>query len=179
MMKKIFASLISVLVLSSCASTEKTVAVEGPSCPPPARREVRFDATQYMPYDGSGTARINGRVCVKTMAGKTKCLANQTVVLNPVTDYSTEWFERHWKGGTPLEAPHAEALKYNRTIKTDAQGYFSFTHLRPGSYYVGAEVCPPCATKDNKAPGYKYQRLGGKATMKKSIKVDLKPVYTP
>lgn len=171
-MKKYLAVLLSVCVLSSCASAPKT---EG-ACPPPAKREAKFVAAQYAPYAGKGNARINGRLCVKNKKGKTQCLANQLVVVNPVTDYSEEWFERHWSNGVVLETPSAEAMKHSRTVRTDAQGYFTFTDLQPGSYYVGAVVCPPCIK--GKAP-YKYQRLGTKVTMKKSVKANLKPVYTP
>ncbi len=174
-MKKYLAVLLSACVLSSCASAPKTEGVNA-KCPPPVKREAKFVEAQYAPYEGKGEARINGRLCIKDKAGKTQCLANQLVVVNPVTDYSKEWFERHWSKGVLLEAPCKKAREHTRTVKTDAQGYFTFTGLQPGSYYVGAVVCPPCIK--GKTP-YKYQRLGAKVTMKKSVKADLKPVYTP
>lgn len=174
-MKKYIALLAGICVLSSCASAPKPEPASA-KCPPPVKREAKFIPEQYAPYAGQGTAKINGRLCVKDTAGETKCLANQLVVANPVTDYSTEWFERHWSKGVFLEPPLPEARKHTRTVKTDAQGYFSFTDLKPGSYYVGAVVCPPCIK--GKQP-YKYQRLGAKVTMKKSVKADLKPLYTP
>ena len=183
-MKKLYAALFSVLALSACSSTaDKKMDVAQP-CPPAAKREAKLDAAQYKPYEGKGTARINGRVCVD-VKGKEKCLANQLVVINPVTDYSTEWFKRYWKENVRLEPAGEVAMKHNRMTKTDAQGYFSFTDLQPGSYYVGAEVCPPCMMNSEGSmtvkedAGIKYQRLGAKVTMKKSIKADLKPVYTP
>lgn len=173
-MKKYLAVLFGACLLSSCASAPKPEA-QG-TCPPPVKREAKFIESQYAPYAQKGTARVNGRLCVKDTAGKTRCPAGQLVVLNPVTDYSDEWFERHWSKGERLEAPSEEAMKYSRTVKTDKDGYFTFTGLPAGSYYVGAVVCPVCIK--GKAP-VKYQRLGAKVTMKKSIKADLKTVFEP
>lgn len=174
-MKKHLAVLFGACLLSSCASTPKTDDAAA-NCPPPVRREAKFDASQYAAYKGEGKARINGRLCLKDEKGAKKCLANQLVVVNPVTDYSTEWFERHWKGGVRLEAPKPEAEKFTRTVRTDVKGYFTITNLPAGEYYVGAVVCGQCA---NGKPVLKYQRLGAKVKMNRSIKANLEPVFVP
>lgn len=165
-----------VLFLSACASTQLKNDNVSP-CPLPVERKASFNQSQYDAYDIKGTARINGRFCVTGMDGRKKCPENQFVVVNPVTDYSTEWYERHWVKNEFLVSPDPRALKYSRTVRTDKGGWFTIVDLPAGEYYVGAVLCPCNGFSEKERSNYKFQRYGTKLRVKKSIKADLQKVF--
>ena len=167
---------LGVLFLSACASTPSKNDNAG-HCPPAVERKAVFNQAQYDAYNEKGKARINGRLCIKGIDGRKKCPANQLVVVNPVTDYSTEWYQRHWIKNENLTAPDPRALKYSKTVKTDKGGWFTIVDLPSGEYYVGAVVCPCDGFSEKERNNYKFQRYGTKVRMKKSIKANLEKVF--
>ncbi len=175
-MKKVWIVSFGLLFLSACASTQSKTETAN-NCPVPSERKVAFNQKQYDPYNGKGSARINGRLCITGIDGQKKCPADQVVVLNPVTDYSTEWYQRHWVNNEFLSTPDSRALKYTKVIKTEKGGWFTFVDLPPGEYYVGAAVCPCDGFSEKERNNYKYQRYGTKVRMKKSVKANLKKVF--
>ncbi|HJU05845.1 MAG TPA: carboxypeptidase-like regulatory domain-containing protein [Nitrospiraceae bacterium] len=110
-------------------------------------RLATFNQAEYEPYGGEGTATISGEAFLRTRAGDIKKGAGNTVYLNPVTTYSTEWFERAVLGGEQLAAADEQAQAYERSAVTDSKGRFTFERLPPGEYYV---ACPITW----KVPGY-------------------------
>lgn len=185
-MKKLLISLLAVTLIAACskseeekaekakAEQEQTVACAQQENPLP--RQIKLDPEQYKPYEGEGEAEIFGRLCID-VNGAEKCLANQMVVLNPVTDYSTEWFARHWSKNENLAAADPIAQKINRTIQTDQDGNFSFKGLVPGTYYVGAVACPCVAKQQDPDLDFKFQRLGAKVTVVTKSEADLRKVF--
>ncbi len=143
-------------------------------CPTPVARKVAFNPEQYAPYTGKGNAVIEGKACFTLDDGSEKCFANANVFINPVTDYSDEWYNRGWAGREFLAKADERAFTFNKMVKTDANGNFKFTELKPGSYYVGAVVCQPKA-KDAKSCS--MARYASKVTMKNRVKTTLKKVY--
>lgn len=175
-MKKLWIVSFGVLCLSACASTSSKIESAN-GCPVPVERKAVFDQAQYEPYGKEGKARINGRLCVTGINGRKKCPAGQQVIVNPVTDYSTEWYERNWTGNEALTAPDPRALKYTRMVKTDKGGWFTVVGLPAGEYYVGAVVCPCDGFSEKERNNFKYQRYGTKVRMKRSIKANLQKVF--
>ena len=175
-MKKLWVISFGVLFLSACASTPSKIE-NANACPAPAQRKAVFNQSQYDPYNEKGSARINGRLCITGIDGREKCPAEQVVVINPVTDYSTEWYERHWVNNEFLAEPDARARKYMRVIKTGKGGWFTFVDLPPGEYYVGAVICPCDGFSEKERNNYKFQRYGTKVRMKKSVKANLQKVF--
>lgn len=143
-------------------------------CPPRVERKVVFNEAEYAPFAQGGDAVIEGALCVPLKDGSTKCLANTSVFINPVTSYSDEWYARAWAGRENLQIADERAFRYNITTQTDKNGRFKFENLKPGSYYVGAAVCVP---EGKDSVRCQYTRFGTKVTMKRLVKTELKQVY--
>jgi hypothetical protein len=103
----------------------------------PAPRAAAFQESEYQPYTGPGQASVSGQVSMRTGDGHvTSGGGCKEVLLEPVTSYSTEWFEREVMKNEVLGTPDPRALSFRRTTPTDAGGSFHFDQLPAGSYYV-------------------------------------------
>lgn len=156
-MKKLF-TLVLLALISGCSDDGAQ-----PFDRAGAKRTAAFKAEQYKPYAVKGKGRITGDFCIDAPDGQKRCLPDQAVLLNPVTDYSTEWFVRYWTGGEMLAPPNGEAARRSRMVRTNKRGRFAFTGLPAGEYYVGAVACP-FAQGDDPA-GFPYQRWGARVTV--------------
>ena len=171
---KVFIVFLLVL-MSACSKQEDDVRSFNDSAR--VKRVVKFDLKQYRPYMKKGKAKITGRFCIPLKNGRTECLSGQAVLLNPVTDYSTEWFERYWKNGELLESPHDEAARRSKLVQTNKKGDFAFSSLPVGEYYVGAVACPYAGSQDQ---FFNYQRWAAKVKItekEKTVKVVLEKVF--
>lgn len=130
-----------------------------------AKRRAEFNIDQYRPYMKKGKGKIEGKFCITSDNGKKTCPPDQLVLLNPVTDYSTEWFERYWKNGELLEAPNDEAARRGKMVRTNKYGRFVFSSLPPGEYYVAAVACPYSTRDSEKIRPFNYQRWGTKVSV--------------
>lgn len=138
------------------------------SCQQPVKRKIAYNATQYVPYTQKGEAKISGSVCPIMDDGKKKCFANVPVYINPVTDYSDEWYARGWAGTEFLEAADKRVLPFNKHVLTDEKGNYTFEGLPAGSYYVVTQI---------QETGCKYKRYGAKVSMKKWVSPTLEQVF--
>lgn len=102
----------------------------------PKPRLSTFNPEDYEPYVRSGTGRIVGQAFLVTRGGDVKLGAGRQVILNPVTPYSTEHYERHVLKGEPLEQPDPRVSQYSRETIADGEGRFRFDNLPAGEYYV-------------------------------------------
>jgi len=104
----------------------------------PAARESAFNEQEYAQYAYAGTGTITGQVVVRGEGGRTEPAQGSQVSLNPVTSYSTEWWNRTVVGGLNLRSADEREQKYLRTTTTDADGRFAFRRLSPGRYKLQA-----------------------------------------
>lgn len=122
------------------------------------QRQAMFVDAEYAPYNRTGDCVIAGRVLFRSTSGDVK---NGSVVhLNPVTAYSTEYFEQHVLGGRPISPPDSRTEPFERTMRCDADGRFRFEGLAPGEYYLHSYVAW-FAPIDGVVPpgGYAYARV--------------------
>jgi hypothetical protein len=115
-----------VLVVASCG----TFPVRG--------RIATFDAEEYAPYRAPGTATVCGTVLTGDGWG-VKLARNQPVRLIPGTSYGAEEFEIS-RLGVPAVAQDARAKAAERRVFTDDGGYFTFSGVPAGRWYLVAEV---------------------------------------
>jgi hypothetical protein len=115
-----------VLLIAGCATTVTT----------PVQRNAVFIESEYEPYKGKGTASIAGQAFAKTRAGDVKYAAGNTIFLNPVTSYSTEFFNILVQQQQIPSPPDPRIYHYNRQTIADGNGNFEFKNLPPGEYYI-------------------------------------------
>lgn len=104
------------------------------------RRHAEFIPAEYEPYRGTGSGVVEGQAFLVSMNGEVKYGAGRTVVLNPVTTYSEEWFLYGVRGNYKLSEGDPRAGQFARTAVADAEGNFRFEGLPPGEYYVACEI---------------------------------------
>lgn len=143
-------------------------------CPEPVARKAQYIEAQYAPYAAGGKAKIQGKACFALKDGSEKCLAGLDIYINPVTDYSNEWYERGWVGTEYLEVADERVIPFNKSVKTAQDGSFTFDNLAPGSYYVVTQLCLPTGKE---AATCEYRRYGTKVTMKNLVKPTLKQIF--
>jgi hypothetical protein len=106
---------------------------------PPRPRAAHYEESEYAPYRQKGTGAIAGQVFMRQRGGVVVVGAGSGVHMNPVTSYSTEWFEATMSGRA-LEAndPRVEDC-YHQTI-ADGDGRFHFADLAAGDYFIVSAV---------------------------------------
>lgn len=107
----------------------------GTSAPQILARQTTFDALEYAPYEGRGTAELSGQA-VATTRGGVIYGAEDSVYVFPATHYTEEWWKRTLIEGTYLAEPDPRSLAFMRTTVADEQGRFRFRSLPAGDYYV-------------------------------------------
>ncbi|HHL2824733.1 TPA: hypothetical protein ACQ431_002962 [Citrobacter murliniae] len=126
-MKKIVATIASILVLSGCVTMPK------PTPLPP------FPQSEYDNLKTSGSEKLTGQAFLKTMGGDVKVAAGSQVVLMPKTSY-TDFQFRTCNSMTICEREDSRAAKYEKVTIADAQGKFEFDKIAAGDYYIQTTV---------------------------------------
>lgn len=109
-------------------------------CNTPKDRLATFDPAEYEPYAKSGSGVIVGQAFLRTRSGEVRYGAGQNVHLNPVTSYSTEWYERWVCGSDVLKPADERASNYSRQAIADGEGRFRIEGLPAGEYYVACWI---------------------------------------
>jgi hypothetical protein len=136
----------------------------------PAARESTFNEQEYAQYAYAGTGTISGQVVVRGEGGQTRPAEGSQVSLNPVTSYSTEWWNRTVVGGLNLRSADEREQKYLRTANTDAEGRFAFADLPRGEYFVVAALNTGTAASPG---GPSSSLVGQRVHLTEGGKVDL------
>jgi hypothetical protein len=137
----------------------------------PAARESAFNEQEYAQYAYAGTGTITGQVVVRGEGGRTEPAVGSQVSLNPVTSYSTEWWNRTVVGGLNLRSADEREQKYLRTANTDSTGRFLFSDLPRGEYFVVAAL--NTGTSATGSAGPSSSLVGQRVHLTEGGKVDL------
>ena len=121
---------VAVLVLAGCAAQKKIQLVE----------RIPFPENEYVQLQKTGTASVKGQAFLKTRGGDVKVAAGEEIILNPVTSYSTQWYEQAYLTQKMLSPADSRQEQY--IIKTigDGSGRFVFKNVPAGEYYLTARV---------------------------------------
>ncbi|WP_315244973.1 hypothetical protein [Pseudomonas fragi] len=101
---------------------------------------VPFPVAEYESLPSSGTGTLTGQVFMRTVGGDVKYGAGSDVYILPVTSYTTQWYTENYLGGQVLAAPDARSEKGMKLTQADGTGYFKFTDVPPGKYYLSSKV---------------------------------------
>jgi len=134
-MKKI-ALLLFVCFFTSCATMT----------PPQQISRMAFPEHEYQRLAKSGTAIVKGQAFLKTRSGDVKVAAGNEVILNPITSYSNEWYEKAYRRGMNLGEPDPRVWNYVIKTVADGSGRFTFKNVPPGQYFVTTVVTWESAT---------------------------------
>lgn len=129
---RLFTTLSLAALLVGCA-----VPVQNP--PAPARR-MPFPEAEYLALPKTGIATVRGQAFLTTRAGDVKTAAGKRVLLNPVTSYSLEWYERSYLPGARIEDPDPKLDAFIRTQIADGSGRFVFKNVPAGEYFITTTV---------------------------------------
>ena len=143
-----------VVLLSACATTPQRI----------PRMSFPENVYQSLPKTGSGT--VKGQAFLKTRGGDVKTAAGSQVILNPVTSYSLEWYEKFYLQGIRLAPSDPRMESYLKIQVADGDGRFNFKNVPPGEYFVTVMITWEAAT------GYRgsLQRQGGGIVKRIKIK---------
>jgi len=135
----------------------------------PLNRHAQFNQEEYTSYGGFGTGIISGEVFLTTQGSDVKKAAGNKVFLNPVTTYSTEWFERQIIGGQHLKEPDPRTFPYHHETVVDSDGKFAFENLPLGAYYLACELSWEGPGQKSVTVGWAYAKVHLKAGEHKKV----------
>lgn len=123
-MKKLIAlSLILLGFATACTTSKATVS------------RVSFPEPEYAQLNPSGNAVIQAKVFLETKDGEILTKAGNKVILNPVTSYSSQWYDTA-RRKQPLENPDSRLMKHVREGITDEKGHVTFKNIPAGEYFL-------------------------------------------
>lgn len=128
--------------------------------PPQTINRISFNPNEYENIETTGTSKIKGQAFIATRGGDVKYGAGRYVILNPVTSYSTDFYNKTVLNGLKLPDPDPRIFKYIKTTRADGFGNFEFENIAPGKYYIYCPIFWEIPTSNrymkNHTGGYAY-----------------------
>ena len=105
-------------------------------------QRIPFPEAEYKSLSKEGSATVTGHIYLITPGG-TKVYGKQTrLYLNPVTSYSTQWYNKSYLGGAKMSKVDPRLFNYLKFTTSDSSGKFEFLNVPSGSYYlIGVVKC--------------------------------------
>lgn len=160
-MKNIYLFAFLLLFFSITANAQKTALYP----------QVPFDSLQAKIMLSYGKTTIEGNAYTKPKntygmdSGPKKILAgNVLITLYPVTPYFEEWYRMRKKMENKKTNVFLseEAAKWCMTVKTDDNGNFRFTKMKPGKYFLQAFINYTQNGTSTVYQGSGYNNYGGR-----------------
>lgn len=129
---RLFAALALAALLAGCA-----VPYQNPQAP---ARRMAFPEAEYLALPKTGNATVKGQAFLTTKGGDVKLAAGKRIILNPVTSYSLEWYERSYVPAVRMEEADAKLDTYIRAQVADANGRFVFKNVPAGEYFITTTI---------------------------------------
>ena len=129
-MKKLIAlAVIASMSLTGCGGAIWSI----PSAP---IQRISFPEKEYTELKTNGNAKITGQVFAKTRGGDVKFGAGNTVMLNPVTSYSNQWYKEVYMLRNNISEGDIRQQQYIRKTIANGHGNFTFNNIPVGDYYL-------------------------------------------
>jgi hypothetical protein len=103
---------------------------------PVPQSRMPFPEKEYQALSKSGNATVKGQAFLKTGTGDINTATGKELILDPVTSYSLEWFEKSYLTGKPMMQPDPRLSQFILKQVTDENGRFIFENVSPGEYFA-------------------------------------------
>jgi len=105
-------------------------------------QRMPFPVAEYSSLPRTGSGRVQGTIYLVGPSGN-KIYGKQTrLYLNPVTSYSTQWYNKSYLGGAKMSKVDSRLFNYLKFTTSDSNGKFEFLNVPSGSYYlIGVVKC--------------------------------------
>ncbi len=105
-------------------------------------QRIPFPEAEYSSLARSGKGRVTGSIYLITPSGNRVYGKQTRLYLNPVTSYSTQWFNKSYLGGAKMSKVDSRLFNYLKFTTSDNSGKFEFLNVPSGSYYlIGVVKC--------------------------------------
>jgi hypothetical protein len=105
-------------------------------------QRIPFPVDEYKSLAKTGSATVDGHIYITTSGGNKVVGKNTRLYLNPVTSYSTQWFNKSYLGGAKMSKVDPRLFNYLKFTTSDSSGKFEFLNVPSGSYYlIGVVKC--------------------------------------
>jgi len=105
-------------------------------------QRIPFPEDEYISLPKTGKAGIKGTIFVTTPGGSKVYGKETRLYLNPVTSYSTQWYQKSYLGGAKMSKVDPRLFNYLKFTTSDSSGHFEFLNVPSGSYYlIGVVKC--------------------------------------
>ena len=105
-------------------------------------KRIPFPVNEYKSLATTGSATVKGQIYVIAPNGNKVFGRNTRLYLNPVTSYSTQWYNESYLGGAKMSKVDSRLFNYLKFTTSDTNGNFEFLNVPSGSYYlIGVVKC--------------------------------------
>lgn len=103
---------------------------------------IEFPTSEYYALPRTGRGTVKGTIYVTDVYGAPVVGAGTRLYLNPITSYSTQWYEESYLGGYRMQKADTRLFNYLRFTAANSKGEFAFYGVPTGSYYlIGTVKC--------------------------------------
>ncbi len=103
---------------------------------------IAFPVSEYNQLPRKGKATVKGSIFVTNSDEERIVGKNTRLYLNPVTSYSTQWYNVSYLDGHKMEKADSRLFNYLRFTASDENGKFAFYGVPSGSYFlIGTVKC--------------------------------------
>jgi len=142
----------SMQISESAANVNETISTEGVFTPAKEGsvttkdrtvvQRIPFPENEYKSLATTGSATVKGKIYIVTAGGNKVYGKNTRLYLNPVTSYSTQWYNESYLGGAKMSKVDTRLFNYLKFTTSDSNGNFEFLNVPSGSYYlIGVVKC--------------------------------------
>jgi hypothetical protein len=111
-----------------------------------ATQRIPFNESEFADLQIKGDKTVTGQVFLVDQLEEKQVGENTEVTLEPVTSYSTQWYEISYLGNRSLKKADSRYNQYVLRAKTNPDGDFTFNNVAPGEYYLSGTVNWKAAT---------------------------------
>lgn len=103
---------------------------------------IDFPMNEYKGLTRIGKGTIKGKIYIIDAYGEKVLGKGTRLYLNPVTTYSTQWYEESYLSGAKMGKADPRLFNYLKFTAANQEGKFAFYGVPSGSYYlIGTVKC--------------------------------------